>query len=55
MRLFSIKTVFRKLFFCCTQCVCIKRFLKKRSSVNMYDGTPDMTKHPIYDLEKGEL
>ena len=56
MRHFSIIKVFRKLIFCCTQCVCIKRFINKHfKKKTYYSEEPDFTNHPIFDIETGEL
>ena len=55
MRYFSIKKVFRKLIFCCTQCVCVRRYVNKRCKKNNYIPEPDFNEHPIHDLEAGEL
>jgi len=55
MRHFSIIKVFRKLIFCCTQCVCIKRMCKRCKKKTYYSEEPDFTNHPIFDIETGEL
>lgn len=55
MKYFSITRVFGKLFFCCTQCVCIRRFLNRRHQKKTYINEPDFNEHPIYDIEVGEL
>ena len=55
MRYFSIKKVFRKLIFCCTQCVCVKHYFNKRCKKKIYTRELDFNDHPIHDLEAGEL
>ena len=59
----SIKKIIRKFFFCCTQCVCLRRYLHRTcylreeymNEEDTDEDTIDRRKHPIYDLEKGEL
>ena len=55
MRYFNIKKVINKLLFCSTQCICIKRWLLRRNNREIYDASPNMEGHPIFDLEIGEL
>mgnify|MGYP006082877771 FL=1 len=52
---FKFKTLLSKIVFCLTQCICIRKKLKKCIEDDEIDNLVPETQHPIFDLEKGEL
>ena len=56
MRYFDIKKALSKLLFCSTQCICIRRWLRcRKRHTEFFDVPVNMNRHPIFDLESGEL
>ena len=52
---FKLRTFLSKIVFCLTQCICIKKKIKQCMKHDEMDDLVPNTKHPIFDIEEGEL
>ena len=54
---FRINTIFSKMLFCLTHCICLKKKMRScldEEEKNYTDISLD-SRHPIFDLEEGDL